>query len=458
MIRGREGRRAALSLLVALGVAVGSAGIAAAAPIAGGADAVTEAVGGEARAAVRITTQPRSVKVVAGRTTALTVKATGKSLTYRWQTKAKGAKAWKAVKGATKRTLKVRATTKNDGASFRVIVSQGRTKVTSKVARLTTISAPRLTSQPKAVTATAGTTATFTVAASGRDLTYTWQSRAAGATTWSSVGSSRTLKVSAKAALHGTSYRVIVRNAAGKATSRTVTLSVPTAPSVTMQPTSVRVTAGERVSLTVAATGSDLRYQWQKRAADDKPWTNLPGAVAPSYAFGARTAMSGDEFRVVVTNGLGSATSAGAYVFVDSTYADPAAPKTPVILTDWGVLTLDSSRHGTSEVLEENMFNDVPPAGWEYVLVDVLGCYYGTGSSTTWLDVDVEFIGSDGRSYDDGGNVMPDDIIEAGTVYSEGCTWFTAGALVPSDVVDGGVWAVTDSSSYPYSTGYIRAF
>src|SRR5699024_10658430 len=184
-----------------------------------------------------------------------TVKATGKSLTYRWQTKAQGAKTWKPVKGATKRTLKVRATTKNDGSSFRVIVSKGRTKVTSTIARLTTISAPRPTSQPKAVTATAGTTATFTVAASGRDLTYTWQSRAAGATTWSSVGSSRRLKVSAKAALHGTSYRVIVRNAAGKATSRRVTLSVPTAPSVTMQPTSVRVTAGERVSLTVAATG-----------------------------------------------------------------------------------------------------------------------------------------------------------------------------------------------------------
>lgn len=458
MFRGREGRRAALSLVVALGVAVGSAGIATAAPSAGGAVAVTGTVGGEARAAVRITTQPRSVKVVAGRTATLTVKATGKSLTYRWQTKAQGAKTWKLVKGATKRTLKVRATTKNDGASFRVIVSKGRTKVTSKTARLITISAPRLTSQPKAVTATAGTTATFTVAASGRDLTYTWQSRAAGATTWLSVGSSRTLKVSAKAALHGTSYRVIVRNAAGKATSRTVTLNVPVAPRITHQPTSVRVTSGQRVSLTVGVTGTDLRVQWQSRTDDDSPWVTIGGATAATYAFTARTAMSGADFRAVVTNGLGSATSSVASVFVDSTYRDPAAPQTPVILNEWGTLTMGPSRHGTSEVLAENRFNDVPSAGWEYVLVDVFGCYFGTDSSTTWLDIDVEFIGSDGRTYDDGGNVMPDDIMDAGTVYPDGCTWFTAGALVPSAVVDGGVWAVTDSTSYPVSTGYIRAF
>lgn len=453
MLRGQGGRRAVLSIIVALGVAIGGAGVAVAAPVADAGAAV-----GAARASVRIASHPRSVKVVSGRTTTLKVKATGSKLTYRWQSKAAGSKSWKSVKGATKSTLKVRATAKRDGTSYRVVVSKGRTKVVSKAARLTTISTPRITTQPKAVTASAGAVATFTVGTSGRDLKYTWQSKARGASAWTSVGSSRTLKVAATEALHGASYRVVVGNAAGKVTSRTVVLSVPTAPRITTQPVSVRVTAGERVTLSVATTGADLRLQWQKRTAEDQPWTNVAGATAATYAFAARTAMSGDEFRVVVTNGLGSATSAGAYVFVDSTYADPAAPKTPVILTDWGVLTLDSSRHGTSEVLEENMFNDVPPAGWEYVLVDVLGCYYGTGSSTTWLDVDVEFIGSDGRSYDDGGNVMPDDIIEAGTVYSEGCTWFTAGALVPSDVVDGGVWAVTDSSSYPYSTGYIRAF
>ncbi|MGP7959700.1 hypothetical protein ACTVCO_02665 [Sanguibacter sp. A247] len=452
--RGSQWRRAVLAVVVAFGVSLGGVGVAVAAPDAPSVGAVA----GAARAKVRISTQPRSVTAVAGRTATFRVKAKGSRLAYRWQSKAPGARSWKTVKKATRSTLKVKARASADGTRYRVVVTRGRSKATSRTVKLTVVSRPRITAQPGNATAAQGVKATFRVVASGRNLTYSWQRRAVGASAWTVVGQSRVLAVTAATSLHGASYRVVVKNAAGSVVSRTVRLAVPAAPRITTQPRSVQVTAGARVSLTVGATGSDLRFRWQHRADDEQPWADVPGATSATYAFVARTARNGEEFRAVVTNGLGSAVSSAADVFVDSTYADPAAPAAPVFLDEWGVLTVGASRVGTDEVLEENMFNDVPPAGWDYVLVDVFGCFYGSGSSVTWVDLDVEFIGSDGRTYDDGYNLIPNDIDGAGTVYTNGCTTFTAGALVPSNVISGGIWVVTDSVHYPTTTGFIRAF
>lgn len=83
------------------------------------------------------------------------------------------------------------------------------------------------------------------------------------------------------------------------------------APIITSQPLATTVNDGQGVSFTVAASGSELRYQWQRNATD------LSGATTATLSIPAATlADSGASYRVVLSNGGGSVTSAAAVLTV----------------------------------------------------------------------------------------------------------------------------------------------
>ena len=84
------------------------------------------------------------------------------------------------------------------------------------------------------------------------------------------------------------------------------------APTITAQPASVIVSAGQTASFVVGATGSaPLSYQWQINGS------NIAGATFSSYTTPPVTlANDSQHFTVVVTNGLGSATSTIAFLSV----------------------------------------------------------------------------------------------------------------------------------------------
>ncbi|MCW2824588.1 MAG: hypothetical protein JWQ91_1505 [Aeromicrobium sp.] len=86
---------------------------------------------------------------------------------------------------------------------------------------------PVIKVQPKSVTAAPGTKVTFSVKAS-KAKKYQWQKRVKGKGAWRSIAGSRRAKLSltARMSLHGTSYRVKVRNGKKSRFSRSVRLSV----------------------------------------------------------------------------------------------------------------------------------------------------------------------------------------------------------------------------------------
>lgn len=104
----------------------------------------------------------------------------------------------------------------------------------------------------------------------------------------------------------------------------TVTTGVDTPPSITQHPQSQTVPPGGSVTFTVAASGTEpLSYQWQKDAGD------ISGATATSYAINPAAESDAGNYRCVVTNALGTATSdeavltvaelpTGAYPLVDT--------------------------------------------------------------------------------------------------------------------------------------------
>lgn len=87
-----------------------------------------------------------------------------------------------------------------------------------------------------------------------------------------------------------------------------------TAPTITTQPASQTVTAGQTAAFSVAASGTaPLSYQWAMNG------TAISGANSASYTTPATTsANNGSQFAVTVSNSAGSVTSAAATLTVTS--------------------------------------------------------------------------------------------------------------------------------------------
>jgi regulation of enolase protein 1 (concanavalin A-like superfamily) len=92
-----------------------------------------------------------------------------------------------------------------------------------------------------------------------------------------------------------------------------------TPPVITSQPISRTVIAGQTATFSVVASGTaPLTYQWQKRGV------NISGATGASYTTPATTiADSGAAFRVLISNSVGSVTSAGATLTVTGATNQP---------------------------------------------------------------------------------------------------------------------------------------
>jgi phosphatidylinositol-3-phosphatase len=173
--------------------------------------------------------------------------------------------------------------------------------------------APTITSQPASATVEIGESATFSVEATGSPpLRYQWR-RNGVTVTGATSGTYSTGPTSAGDS--GVSFTVVVSNSAGAVTSGAATLTVnapAVAPSITTQPASQNVTAGQTASFSVLASGTaPLSYQW-KRAG-----VAIAGAVASSYTTPVTTiADDGAVFSVTVSNSSGSVTSANATLTV----------------------------------------------------------------------------------------------------------------------------------------------
>ncbi|MGB2606471.1 MAG: immunoglobulin domain-containing protein, partial [Candidatus Sulfotelmatobacter sp.] len=104
-----------------------------------------------------------------------------------------------------------------------------------------------------------------------------------------------------------------------------VTGSTVTAPTITTQPTSQTVIAGETATFSVTAAGTGpLNYQWQKGTAP------VTGATSASYTTAATTtADSGSQFSVVVSNSAGRVTSKTATLTVNPPPAVPSITQQP---------------------------------------------------------------------------------------------------------------------------------
>jgi hypothetical protein len=197
----------------------------------------------------------------------------------------------------------------NSGFSNPVSVGPNATNINFLATALGSNTPPTITTQPLSQTVNPGATASFSVVATGTlPLGYQWRfngGNIAGAT------SSSYTKSNVQVA-DGGNYSVVVSNIAGTVTSATAVLTVNTPPSITAQPQSQTVIAGNNATFTVTASGiAPLYYQWRSSG------TNIPGATGSSYTRANVQLADAGSYLVVVTNSVGSVTSAPASLTVN---------------------------------------------------------------------------------------------------------------------------------------------
>ncbi|MET0394225.1 MAG: reprolysin-like metallopeptidase [Chitinophagaceae bacterium] len=290
-----------------------------------------------------ISVQPQSQAACVGTTASFSVTATG-VLSYQWQQSTDGGANFINIGSANSATYTTPSvTTAMNNYQYRVIITGQCNTTTSAAATLTVRTAPAISAQPASTTLCLGTPASFSVTASGTNITYLWQQSTDGGSNYTPAPGANTGTTYTTAAtttgMNNYRYRVIVSGTCTPAaTSTAAVLTVISPVAVTTQPANVTICETGNVSFTVAGSSTQpITYQWQVSTDGGINYINVPGAPnAPTLEVNAVTAgMNNNRYRVLLSNTTCTAptTSGAAILTVNArpTVTLSAAPYTSLL-------------------------------------------------------------------------------------------------------------------------------
>ena len=259
---------------------------------------------------------PKNVNTCAGKTASFSVKASGNGkLTYQWQYQKPGETSWNDVSAENGKKASYSLTTKprHDGYKYRCKVTN--LYGTSVYSSAVTLRVLGITTQPSPVSTAVGKTAVFTVEATGPDLQYQWYYKKPGETIWTVVtaasGKTASYSLTVKERHDGYQYFCRVTNAAGTVDSKAVKLTVVVTPTISSQPKSVSVIAGNPATFTVAASGGGLSYQWYYKKPGETTWQKVTAesGKTASYTLTVKERHNGYKYYCEITNAAGTVSS-----------------------------------------------------------------------------------------------------------------------------------------------------
>ena len=275
--------------------------------------------------------QPQNVSVKAGEQATFTVAATGTDLKYQWQIDRNDGKGFADIAGADRASYTTSAVDKNcNGYKYQCVISNSAGSVTTGTATLTvtedvtppvqpTVKKPSIGKQPQNVSVKAGEQATFTVKATGTDLTYQWQiNRNNGKGFVDITGADKASYTTGVADMlcNGYKYQCVISNSAGSVTTNAATLTVTESTTPSPDPVSYKILDGANSSwtentdgsLTIRGNGEMEKFQNVKvdgKIIDKKNYTVTKGStIITLKADYLKTLATGDHtFEIVWTDG-----------------------------------------------------------------------------------------------------------------------------------------------------------
>jgi len=309
--------------------------------------------------------------------------------TYRYQWRVNGAK----ISGATKSSYVVPS--RYAGKNLTVTVTGSRSGYATKAVTSSSSRVLRVYSRTSAptISGTVRVGSTVKVASRGtwtpKPSSWRYQWRADGAAIKGATRSSFTLTK----AQHGKRISVTIKGVrsgyygSSRTSARTAEVRWPVGvskPRVTAQPQGVYVKTGTPVRFSAKASGGRLHYQWQKRTAESGRWENMSGRTYSSTGFTARSSHTLMEVRLRVSNVAGTTSSKAATLFVDSSRTDPYAAGKWYLGNLWLQTLWDTEAYADRSI-----------DAW------FVGCRTADDAASISADLDIAYVGSDGRTYRD---------------------------------------------------------
>src|SRR3989442_2060316 len=183
-----------------------------------------------------------------------------------------------------------------DSAICRVIINGVCGSPVTNSAGLTVNQNVAVSSAPVSLTNCSGTSASFSVSATGTGLSYQWYK--AGSVLTGQTSNSLTLNnVSANDAA---TYSLIVSGVCGNPVTNSANLTVNQNVSVSSAPVSLTNCPGTIASFSVSATGTGLSYQWHKAG------NALPGQTTSSLTLNNVSGSDTAIYRVIMNGVCGN--------------------------------------------------------------------------------------------------------------------------------------------------------
>lgn len=276
---------------------------------------------------INIALQPGNTNVCANTSASFSTNAVSTNVTYQWQESTDQGATWTDLSntgvysGVTTGTLSISAAPLSmNGYWYRCTIASSCNTTHSIAAVLGVWDYPAITGNPSDVTLCDGlvttSKATFSITATGSNITYQWEESTDNGSTWTALSSS-SMYVGVNTNLlwiwnptpsqNGNLYHCVVSGSCSPTvTSTDAKMNVNTRPAITAQPANQFICAGDDATFTFTAVGTGISYQWQ--IFNGSAYTNLSNNATFSgvttntlTVTGATTSNNNDRYRCVVS-------------------------------------------------------------------------------------------------------------------------------------------------------------
>jgi hypothetical protein len=271
-----------------------------------------------------ITAHPSGRTATEGDRVTFSITASGAGpLSYQWRRNGANLTNGGAISGATSPTLAIEPVAAAHAGSYTCIVTNSCGSVTSNSASLVVnvCAGPAITAHPSPRTVAEGDPVSFSVTATGANLTYQWRRDGVNVVNGGAISgaTSSTLSINPVAAGHAGAYTCVVTNPCGSLTSNSAILTVSTcqAPAVSSHPANRTVNQGDSAAFSVTATGTGpLMYRWRRNGVPLSDGSGISGAASAALTINPVAAAHAGQYDCAITSACGSVTSSAASLTV----------------------------------------------------------------------------------------------------------------------------------------------
>jgi len=276
---------------------------------------------------VKITNLTGDQTLCSGGSVSFSVTTSGTSVTYQWRKGTVNLSNGGNISGATSAMLTISPVAVTDIASDYNVVLSGEfgPGITSNNIALTVNTAPSIVTIPVNQSICLGSSASFSVAATGTALTYQWRIGTANLTNSGNIsGATSDILIidPVSASDSAANYNVDISGTClANDISKDVSLSINPVPVITSNPLNQTVSIGSSASFSVTATGTGLSYQWRKGSTNLTNGVNISGATSDTLTINPVGASdSASDYNVVVNGNCSQAiTSTNVSLSISST-------------------------------------------------------------------------------------------------------------------------------------------